>query len=222
MRRANIIKALLVVALLAFAALAISQAREQKQLNLKNEIQLKSRETKLIELNNRYDTILKQKTDTEAEKQEQQKRIEELEAEKRQLEIDLQAKRLKKEQDARKLAEAAEKATLTRTAHAEQKPRENSVKSVTGDKYTWMNQAGIPKEQQAAADKLIQRESSWNPNAINKSSGACSLVQALPCSKIPGNWRDPVTALKWGNSYVKSRYGTWNAALQHSNVKNWY
>lgn len=95
-------------------------------------------------------------------------------------------------------------------------------KQASGGSHTdWMTQAGIPQNEQAAAEQLVQRESSWNPNAMN-SIGACSLVQALPCSKIQGDWRDPVTALKWGNGYVKGRYGTWNAALSHSLQNSWY
>lgn len=85
-----------------------------------------------------------------------------------------------------------------------------------------MTSAGIPLDQQPAADILIQRESSWNANAYNQNSGSCSLVQALPCSKIGDNWRDPVTALRWGNGYVVARYGTWQIALQHSYTHSWY
>lgn len=63
---------------------------------------------------------------------------------------------------------------------------------ITGDKTTWMSQAGIPESQWEFVDYIVSRESSWNPLAVNKSSGACSLVQALPCSKLGANWSDPV------------------------------
>lgn len=91
----------------------------------------------------------------------------------------------------------------------------------SGSHNEWMAAAGIPQDQWSAAETLVQRESSWNPLAMNN-IGACSLVQALPCSKIPGDWRDPVTALRWGHGYVVSRYGTWNSALAHSYNNNWY
>ena len=81
--------------------------------------------------------------------------------------------------------------------------------------------AGIDPSQWASAERLVHRESSWNPLAYN-AEGACSLVQSLPCSKIPGDWTDPVTALTWGQSYVLSRYGSWDAALAHSLAFNYY
>ena len=94
--------------------------------------------------------------------------------------------------------------------------------SASGSKQDWMEAAGIAQSDWAAVDALITRESTWNPNAVNASSGACGLVQALPCSKLGPNWNDPVVALKWGDSYVKSRYGGWQQALAHSNATGWY
>jgi len=101
-------------------------------------------------------------------------------------------------------------------------PAPTPVVAYTGTHSDWMTQAGIPASEQSSAERLIHRESSWNANAYNASSGSCSLVQALPCSKIPGNWKDPVTALRWGNGYVKARYGSWHVALSHSLRNNWY
>lgn len=136
------------------------------------------------------------------------KSVEELQKQKADLEKQLQAKR------ARATAYAAT-APQTRI----QAPRASRPVGTHAD---WMTAAGIPADQQAAAEVLVQRESSWNPLAYNGSSGSCSLVQALPCSKIPGDWRDPITALRWGHSYVVARYGTWQVALNHSNLYNWY
>lgn len=85
-----------------------------------------------------------------------------------------------------------------------------------------MSDAGIAPADFAAANRLIQRESGWNPTAVNASSGACGLVQALPCSKLGANWSDPVNALRWGDNYVKNRYGGWSQALAHSDANGWY
>lgn len=75
-----------------------------------------------------------------------------------------------------------------------------------------MTQAGIPHTE--AADKLILNESGCNPRAYNKSSGACGIPQALPCSKLPqGIDTPPVDQLKWMDKYVKGRYGSWHGAL---------
>ncbi|MBP9738175.1 G5 domain-containing protein [Candidatus Saccharibacteria bacterium] len=90
-----------------------------------------------------------------------------------------------------------------------------------GNKTEWMTAAGISQSDWGYAEKLIAKESGWNPNALNKNSGACGLVQALPCSKLGPNWNDPVVALRWGNSYV-GRYGGWAGAWAHSQQKGWY
>jgi hypothetical protein len=93
---------------------------------------------------------------------------------------------------------------------------------VTGTKYDWLRQAGVPESDWQYADYIVSREASWNPNALNKSSGACSLAQALPCSKIKGDWRDPIVALKWQYQYVTSRYGSYYQAYQFWKVNHWY
>lgn len=71
-----------------------------------------------------------------------------------------------------------------------------------------------------AFDSIVQRESSWNPNAVNKSSGACGLPQALPCSKIADN--SPEGQIAWMISYIQNRYQTPNGALQFWLAHNWY
>lgn len=94
--------------------------------------------------------------------------------------------------------------------------------SYTGSHADWLAAAGIDPADWSAAEILITRESTWNPNAVNPSSGACGLVQALPCSKLGPNWNDPVVALQWGDNYVKQRYGGWQGALAHSYANGWY
>lgn len=72
--------------------------------------------------------------------------------------------------------------------------------------------------------KLWTRESNWNPNAVNKSSGACNIPQALPCNKISNMYGDNSweSGIKWGLYYIKNRYGTPTKAWQHFQNKNWY
>lgn len=93
---------------------------------------------------------------------------------------------------------------------------------VTGNKETWLRQAGIPASQWKYVDYIVSKESGWNPLAVNKSSGACSLVQSLPCSKIPGDWRNPVNALKWQYKYVTERYGGYAQAYAFWVANQWY
>lgn len=72
--------------------------------------------------------------------------------------------------------------------------------------------------------ELIARESSFKPNAINPTSGACGLGQSLPCSKMQCSLdMDGIECqLKWVENYVVNRYGTIDKALSFHDVKNWY
>lgn len=73
----------------------------------------------------------------------------------------------------------------------------------------------------SALVKLWVRESGWNPQAVNSSSGACGIPQALPCSKIPNpsDWKSQVD---WGLNYIAGRYGSPSSALAHSDTVGWY
>ena len=87
----------------------------------------------------------------------------------------------------------------------------------------WVRAAGIGDV--ASALDLIRRESGCRVNAYNP-SGAYGIPQALPGSKMASagaDWRtNPITQLRWMNSYVLGRYGSWANALGHSYSKGWY
>lgn len=91
-----------------------------------------------------------------------------------------------------------------------------------GSKTEWLTAAGIAQSDWGYVDYIVQRESGWNPNATNSSSGACGLVQALPCSKVPGNGYNPVDNLRWANGYAKGRYGSWAGAYQFWINNHWW
>ena len=91
-----------------------------------------------------------------------------------------------------------------------------------GNKSDWLAASSIPESQWGYADWLVQKESGWNPNAVNVSSGACGLGQQLPCGKWAGQWNDPVDSLNGMHGYVMGRYGSWEAAVQHSKSVGWY
>ncbi|QMU98769.1 transglycosylase SLT domain-containing protein [Microbacterium esteraromaticum] len=91
-----------------------------------------------------------------------------------------------------------------------------------GSKEEWMTAAGIASSDWPYVDYIVSKESGWNPNATNKSSGACGLVQALPCSKVPGNGYDPVDNLRWGNGYAVGRYGSWASAYSFWVRNHWW
>lgn len=109
------------------------------------------------------------------------------------------------------------------------KPVEPTVKRVTVVQITEDVPTAVQMGQQMAAargwtgaewDALYQlwmRESGWNPRSANRTSGACGIPQAYPCSKIP----DKSTAgqIAWGLNYIAGRYGSpsaaWNYWLMH-------
>lgn len=71
---------------------------------------------------------------------------------------------------------------------------------------------------------LWNKESGWNPNSVNKTSGACGIPQAYPCSKIKksegsNDWK---AQIRWGIKYVNSRYKTPCGAWKHFQQKGWY
>lgn len=86
----------------------------------------------------------------------------------------------------------------------------------------WMAAAGIAAADQGYVDYIVSRESGWNPNATNSSSGACGLVQALPCSKVPGNGYNPVDNLRWATGYAVGRYGSWAGAYSFWINNHWW
>lgn len=73
-----------------------------------------------------------------------------------------------------------------------------------------------------AAAELIRLESGCNPNAVNRSSGACGIAQELPCGKSGCALGDGVCQLAWMERYVMARYGSWEAALSFHYANNYY
>ncbi|MDO4607468.1 MAG: G5 domain-containing protein [Bowdeniella nasicola] len=85
---------------------------------------------------------------------------------------------------------------------------------------------GWGDDQFQCLNSLWQRESNWNHLAKNPSSGAYGIPQALPGSKMASagaDWQtNPATQIKWGLGYIKGRYGSPCAALNHSHARGWY
>ena len=74
--------------------------------------------------------------------------------------------------------------------------------------------------------KLWNRESGWNPNTRNRSSGAYGIPQALPASKMKSAGSDYMTnyrtQINWGLSYISSRYGSPSSAWGYFQSNGWY
>jgi hypothetical protein len=89
-----------------------------------------------------------------------------------------------------------------------------------------LDEFGFSLSEMPALDALWTRESGWNEQAYNSSSGAYGIPQALPGSKmgsVADDWEtNPATQIRWGLGYIKDRYGTPSAALAHSDANGWY
>jgi len=67
---------------------------------------------------------------------------------------------------------------------------------------------------------LWYKESTWNAKAVNPTSGACGIPQALPCAKISD--RSMPGQIEWGLSYIQHRYGNPTEAWRFWRSNNWY
>lgn len=74
--------------------------------------------------------------------------------------------------------------------------------------------------------KIANHESGWNGNAVNPSSGACGIPQALPCKKMKSAGKDYKTnyktQVKWFYNYIVGRYKTPTRAWAFWTKHHWY
>lgn len=111
--------------------------------------------------------------------------------------------------------EAAHAAYLLTPAGAQETARD-----LAAAQYGWGD------DQFSCLVSLWTRESGWSYTALNASSGAAGIPQALPGDKmavIGADWEtNPATQIAWGLAYISSSYGTPCAAWGHSESYNWY
>lgn len=100
---------------------------------------------------------------------------------------------------------------------------------------------GWGPDQMTPLISLWDKESGWSNTADTRQTGAggdhpgspvfaYGIAQARPATKYPkagqppdlGGSADPETQIRWGLSYIKSRYGSPAAAWQHEVANNWY
>jgi murein DD-endopeptidase MepM/ murein hydrolase activator NlpD len=120
---------------------------------------------------------------------------------------------------------AAEKKAAEERAAAAASRSETRTPVYTGDPKA-IARSMMSETQFQCFSNIVTRESGWNPYAVNKSSGAYGLVQALPGSKMAtagADWRtNPATQIKWGLSYMNSRYGSPCGAWSFWQSHHWY
>ncbi|MGW7239915.1 aggregation-promoting factor C-terminal-like domain-containing protein [Streptomyces sp. NPDC054804] len=139
---------------------------------------------------------------------------------------------------------AAAKAATAKKAEAEQaakeaKERAEAKKAASRSSVTFAVQSSYTVAQiQAMAQQMVasgqfqcfsnivSHESGWNYHAVNASSGAYGLFQALPGSKmssVGADWQtNPATQIKWGLNYMNSRYGSPCQAWSFWQANSWY
>ncbi|MFC9908761.1 transglycosylase SLT domain-containing protein [Streptomyces sp. NPDC059862] len=84
----------------------------------------------------------------------------------------------------------------------------------------------VPSGQFQCFSNIVDHESDWNYRAVNPSSGAYGLFQALPGSKmssVGSDWQtNPATQIKWGLNYMNERYGSPCDAWSFWQANHWY
>ncbi|MGW8061730.1 aggregation-promoting factor C-terminal-like domain-containing protein [Streptomyces ziwulingensis] len=138
-----------------------------------------------------------------------------------------------KQEQAKKEAKAAEEAKK-REAEQEAASRDAARESTSfavqssysiGQIQSMARQM-VPSGQWQCFSNIVDHESSWNYKAVNPSSGAYGLFQALPAGKYASagaDWQtNPATQIKWGLNYMDSRYGSPCEAWTFWQANHWY
>ncbi len=107
----------------------------------------------------------------------------------------------------------------------------------SGSHTDWMAMAGISESDYGYVEYIVSHEGSWCPyrwqgdsSCINHGSVRDSLgygmFQATPGRKMSSAGSDwatnPITQIKWANSYAIGRYGSWKAAYDHKASRGWW
>jgi len=127
------------------------------------------------------------------------------------------------EQAAREKQEAEEAAVAAAEAQAAANTVEgakSTARDLMASTYGWGD------DQFACLDSLWTKESGWNYQASNPSSGAYGIPQSLPGSKmstVADDWEtNATTQITWGLDYISRAYGVPCSAWGHSQAMNWY
>jgi hypothetical protein len=125
-------------------------------------------------------------------------------------------------------AEAAKAAKAKAAANAAVKAKAAATPSGTPQQIAqqMLGQYGWSSSQFSCLNPLWQQESRWSVTAENASSGAYGIPQALPGSQMAtagGDWHtNAATQIKWGLTYIQSRYGSPCGAEAHEQSAGWY
>ena len=125
-------------------------------------------------------------------------------------------------------AEAAKAAKARAAANAAVKKKAAATPSGSPRQIAqqMLGQYGWSSSQFSCLSPLWAHESGWSVSAQNSSSGAYGIPQALPGSQMAtagGDWQtNAATQIKWGLTYIQSRYGSPCGAWAHEQSAGWY
>lgn len=121
-------------------------------------------------------------------------------------------------------AAAKAKAERARIKKLGYEPGTTNPRSIA--KQILKNKYDYGSEQYKCFNNIVIRESNWDINATNPSSGAYGIPQALPGGKMASagsDWRtNPATQIIWGIEYMKDRYGSPCSAWGFKSSHGWY
>ena len=235
MRKLKLILASIFVA--GFAVVGINNiVSKQNQLQFET-MKLNSTSSQIKGLNLQYDLLNKEFDNLNLNKELNQDSInklnekkQELETKKAKLEAELQAQAKAKEDEAKALALASEKIinTVTNTQVA---------MATNYSNYELVIAAGISPSDFTYVDFIVMHEGHYDPCVINGGAVDCNyavngggraygVCQALPGTKMASAGADwatnPITQLKWCNSYAIQRYGSWAGAYNFWIANKWW
>lgn len=129
------------------------------------------------------------------------------------------AAQAQREAEAAAAAEAQRRAELLAAANTPDGAKAVAAQ-MAAERYGWGG------DQFSCLVSLWQKESSWNYQAYNASSGATGIPQALPGSKMASAGSDwatnAATQIAWGLDYISRAYGTPCGAWGKSQSSGWY
>lgn len=200
--------------IIVFAGMGVTDALNQKhQLKVKN-IQLHSKSAEIEQLKVEHQQLNVQLETELKQNQVNTEKVKKLEEEKKRLE------ERTRQLEARKAEKSRLAKLLGRQTASAQTSARAPVRAPKGNCADWIRQAGITDV--ANANELIRRESGCNPNAVNRSSGACGVAQELPCGKSGCGMGNGACQVKWMAKYIENRYGSWANAVAFHDRNSWY
>lgn len=141
-----------------------------------------------------------------------------------------EAQRAVEEAAARAAAEAAAQAQREADAAAAAAAAQAAANTPEGAQATARQLAsstyGWGEGEFSCLVSLWSKESGWNYQAYNDSSGATGIPQSLPGSKMASagsDWQtNATTQIAWGLDYISAVYGSPCSAWGHSQATDWY